>query len=232
MDFLAQTATLLSRFPGYSPETLPQTDYVPPTVTLSRRELSLIVERLLMAAGCPKGMWAGTRDFALEAIATLKAPALDSFEAAIEDRDPEQVWNPGKITSSSEMRFAGEPIMLVGEFIVDALLAHLADSPSAPFFVSGLGALDGYQGIAVRCRYFGIEPRFEIDELAGSIVISARPRSADPSSDLVQLLKHGVVVSGATWWRLYQPSNFALSEETELSRAHTGVSETLIHYSM
>lgn len=222
--------SLLDARPGSDPATLPQLDELPTSVRLSRRELSLIVERLLMWSGCPKGTWPGARDYVLETIAVRGRAALRDFESALAADTSAEPWRPGVMETPDRLRFAGEPLLLRGNEVVNALIARLADEGSTMFSVVGLGATAGHEGLRVRAAYFGFDLHVHADDAAGSLDVVATPIARDPDSDLVRLLRRGVEVDGAQWWRLYQPSNFALSEENEVSRSHTGVSETLLHY--
>ncbi|MEV8336813.1 hypothetical protein [Leucobacter sp. NPDC077196] len=231
MALEVQQRSVLSAFANDDPETLPHTDHIPARIRMSRRELSLIVERLVMALDCPQGMWPGVRDFVLETIAVTGSAGLDELERAITAREPGRTWTGARVTDAG-IDVAGESLLLAGDVIVNALLAAAADDPTAPFIVSGLESIVGSAGLEVRARYHGYALTSEADHDAGTLRISIAPCEADRGADVVQLLRNGIDVSGEQWWRIYQPSNFALSIESELSRTHTGVSETLLHYSV
>ncbi|GAA1618422.1 hypothetical protein [Leucobacter chromiireducens] len=227
----APAASLLDAFPGTDPGTLPVTDHVPEQIRLSRRELALIFERLIMAAGCPSGAWPGARDYALETVSVLGPDALDVFEHALVRREG-AAWPLVTPEGADTVDASGAPMILVGNTIANALLAYFADTPDGTFTVTGLSDVRGHEGLIVRAAYHGFALRFAPDQESGALAITATRTTADTASEVVTLLRGGVACSGAQWWRLYQPSNFALSEETELSRSHTGVSETLLHYAV
>lgn len=231
MALEVQQRSVLSAFAHDDPDTLPNTDHIPARIRMSRRELSLIVERLIMALDCPQGMWPGVRDFVLETIAVTGAAGVDEFERAIAAREPGRSWLSARLTPDG-IDAGGESLLLAGDVIVNALLASAADDPAKPFVVTGLASVIGYAGLEVRARYHGYALTSQADHDAGTLRVLIERCDADRDADVVQLLRDGVEVSGEQWWRIYQPSNFALSVESELSRTHTGVSETLLHYSV
>lgn len=224
--------SLLSAFVNFDPETLPKTDYVPDRVTVSRRELSLIVERLLMALGCPQGVWPGARDFVLETVGEVGVDALTAFESALLEKSETQEWPSVKFEGDNELSASGAPLMLIGDSVANAMLAFFADHPRETFLVRGMSSTAGFEGLRVRAAFHGFALTIAPNSAAGTLLISASPIEKHAQADCVQTLKNGLSISGVQWWRLYQPSNFALSEETEISRLHTGVSETLLHYAV
>ena len=223
--------SLLDAFPGADPSTLPVTDHVPERVRLSRRELSLITERLLMAAGSGAGSWPGARDYVLETLSQLGPDAIDLLEQALVRRD-RAPWPEVALTAPGELDAGGAAMILVGNPVAHALISFLGDSPDGVFTVTGLSDVRGFEGLTVRAAYHGFALTFDPDHGSGSLAIRAEVTTPDPDADVVKLLSTGLECSGAQWWRVYQPSNFALSEETEVSRSHTGVSETLLHYTV
>ncbi|MBL3698864.1 hypothetical protein [Leucobacter luti] len=224
--------SLLAAFVDRDPETLPVTDFVPDAVHVSRRELSLIVERLLMASGCPQGMWPGARDYVLETIAECGADGVGYLEDALLARAAHAAWPRVRAVGADAIDCAGGPLILVGNTVVNALLAFFADSPAGEFHVRGLANAAGVAGLDARARFHGFSLSVVVDATAGSLAIRAAAVPRDLSSEPIQRLSRGVLLSGEQWWRIYQPSNFALSEETEVSRTHTGVSETQLHYAV
>lgn len=224
--------SLATAFPESDITTLPATDFIPETVQISRRELSLIIERLLMAAGSLPGMWQGDRDYVLETVAVAGSSAIEALEAALIEQADAERWPTATLLRPNELEFTGAAAILVGNTISNALLAHLALLPDTPFIVRGLSRLAGSDGLHVRASFHGFALEIERDAAAGQLTITASACAPNTGADPVQLLRDGLELSGAQWWRIYQPSNFALSQETEVSRAHTGVSETLLHYSV
>ena len=222
---------LLHAFAGENPATLPETDFVPKTVHLSRRELSLIIERLVMAAGGDQGVWPGARDYVLETLSQTDASALALLEEALIKLTGTD-WPRPILTAQGLLDVQNAPAILVGNAIANAMLAHFIDAVGDPFVVTGLSDLRGLEGLSVRAAYHGFEIQITETQEAGTAEITARRAAVDPKADVVLLLQEGISVSGDQWWRLYRPSNFALSEETEVSRTHTGVSETLLHYAV
>ncbi|SJN11603.1 hypothetical protein FM113_12445 [Leucobacter sp. 7(1)] len=227
----ATAPALIGAFPGTDPTTLPVTDHVPELIRLTRREFSLITERLLMAAGCGAGAWPGARDYVLETLSQVGPGTIDLLEAALVNRD-RAPWPRVALSQPAAMDADGAPLILVGNSIANALIAFLGDSPDSVFTVTGLSDVRGFEGLAVRATYHGFTLSFTPDHDLGQLKIRAARTTPDASADVVTLLRAGVECSGTQWWRVYQPSNFALSEETEVSRSHTGVSETLLHYSV
>ena len=232
METLVKETPLVHAFADMDPKTLPMTDFIPDSVVLMRREMSLITERLLMAAGCPQGSWPGARDYVLETVAVAGVEAFDVFEEALIARDAQTEWNRARLTNDDTLDCAGEPMILVGEITINAALAYFTDHSADEFLVTGLSTVDGHEGLQVRGRYHGFALTVQPNADEGTLRITAERCEADDQSDLVQLLKHGVTVSGSQWWRLYQPSNYALSVDTDQSRLHTGVSETFLHYTV
>lgn len=189
---------------------------------LSLREIRLIIERLVQAAGVPPGLLFAARDAAVISavlpvagfanlsaeIATLAASTAKSVKLSESEDGVLQVdvadqhpW----LVAEALLDLAVERFRLTGH---GELLVHGAMSPRELGVVAGLAEK---HGLAAVCS-----------EAAGGVLLGIRPHPAQAESLLDHIRRKGCTVEAGLWWPLYHASHAALAPDSFESRRHAG----------
>jgi len=189
------------------------------SLCLSLREIRMVLERLVQAAGVPNGLLPSVRDAAVYAavlpvcgferienqIAHLKASAPRPL--VLDDQGTLPVIDGG-----------GQHAWLVADAVLDVAIAQFRLTGQGDVLVTGVAQaaeLRAIEGLAERhALVASVEP-----EGAG-VRIAPRPVAAPTRLDHVR--RNGFVVAAATWWPLYHASHAALAPDSFESRRHAG----------
>lgn len=189
---------------------------------LTLREIRLIVERLVQAAGVAPGLLFAARDAAVVS-AVLPVAGFAKLSAEI----AALAASSARPTTSSEgedgalqVDIAGQHPWLVAEALLDLaverfrltgrgeVLVRNATSPRELGVVAGLAEK---HGLAASCT-----------ETADSVLLQIRPRPAQAESLLDRIRHRGFAVEAGLWWPLYHASHAALAPDSFESRRHAG----------
>jgi len=189
---------------------------------LSLREIRLIIERLVQAAGVAPGLLLTARDAAVVS-AVLPVAGFPSFAAEIAVLAASSA-RPAKLSEGDDgtpqVNVAGQHPWLVAEALLDLaverfrlngrgeVLARGAVSPREFGVVAGLAEK---HGLAAICS-----------ETAGGVLLQVQPRPAQASSLLDRVRQEGCIVEAGLWWPLYHASHAALAPDSFESRRHAG----------
>lgn len=196
---------------------------------VSLRELRLVVERIVMLLGVPKGNWVAVREV------IVAAEALGLGGLAFLDERPPGGWGSPVITSEEEHRLTvtgtGIPAPFAAPALVDLAIATMCEYGKAEVRVSGLTDAGLLAAVEPTGAQFGAELRVgRVDERTQ--VLEAAPAAEEipirslaamaGGEHLVDVALHGLGVAAPLWWRLYHRSNEALTVDTPTSRTHAG----------
>jgi hypothetical protein len=208
-------------------------------LTVSVREVRVVVERCLMLLGVPRGALPNVREFVLD------AEVRDGRGLAALDETfvYEQVWvqPPRPVECDGNLRVDGagtSSMFLAMPLAALALAAHadgrqvvVSDMRSA-HLLDALAATSrrvlGRSVAAVAVADPDEKPSWRLDvaPVATTDVQSDPLVEAAGSAELAAAIREGIPTSAALWWRLFHRSNDALTEDTPLSRAHAGAMPT------
>lgn len=191
------------------------------TLNLSLRELRLILERLVQAAGVPSGMLHAVRDCALYS-AILPGPGLAAMAAQL---DALRHSRPRPLTVSE----AGGAIRIDGHGQHAWYAAHTAlDLAIEAFRVTGEGAVEvrnvaepsELRVAAGLAEAHGLSAALAENGDARRLIVSFRRDGDLKRIDQVRL--EGMPTAAALWWPLYSASLEALAPDSFESRRHAG----------
>jgi hypothetical protein len=199
------------------------------TVTVHRREIRLVCERLLMVAGVPAGACPGARDFVVDCVDRFGQDALVRLGGLFGDRTARtaagtaagtagtarSAWTPPRRTGPRLIDAGGQSSLLVGAFV---LAGALADGPGAPVTVRDLADADLLASGSLWAAAIGRGLAVTAEGRSARLEVTAGAQAPPPS-----LIGTGIEVPAEVWWPLYYASNEALSIDTDLSRLHTGM---------
>lgn len=189
---------------------------------LTLREIRLIIERLVQAAGVPPGLLFAARDAAVIS-AVLPVAGFANLSAEIAALAASTA-KPAKLSEGEDgvlrVDVAGQHPWLVAEALLDLaieqfrltghgeVLARGAVSPREFGIVAGLAEK---HGLAASCS-----------ETAEGVLLQIRPCSAHATRLLDRIRHKGCTVEAGLWWPLYHASHEALAPDSFESRRHAG----------
>lgn len=189
---------------------------------LTLREIRLIVERLVQAAGVAPGLLFAARDAAVvSAVLPVAGFANLSTEIAVLAASTAK---PARLSEGEDgvlqVDVAGQHPWLVAEALLDLaveqfrlsgrgeILARGAVSPREFGVIAGLAEK---HGLAASCS-----------ATADGMLLQIRPRPAQAISLLDRIRHQGCIVEAGLWWPLYHASHAALAPDSFESRRHAG----------
>ncbi|MFC4117680.1 hypothetical protein [Nonomuraea zeae] len=201
-------------------------------LTVSLRETRVLVERILLLLGVPKGAVPAVRDLLVEAEA-LGLGAL----AFLDSRAHPDSWRAAELASNDASNDAsnaggravieahGMPAPYVAPALLDLGVALLREHGRARIEVRGLSAPQLLPVLPHAAAAYGA--RVEVSFGAGAPVLAVEDAVGDAVADgssghLARAVHEGMRVDAGLWWRLYHRSNDALTEDTPVSRRHAG----------
>lgn len=189
---------------------------------LTLREIRLIIERLVQAAGVAPGLLFATRDAAAVS-AVLPVAGFANLAAEIAALAASSA-QPAKLSEGQDgvlqVDVTGQHPWLVAEALLDLaveqfrltgrgeVLARGAVSPRELGVVAGLAEK---HGLAATCS-----------DTADGVLLQVRPRPVEAVSLLDRIRREGCVVEANLWWPLYHASHAALAPDSFESRRHAG----------
>ncbi|MFI5011997.1 MAG: hypothetical protein ACHQAY_06590 [Hyphomicrobiales bacterium] len=192
---------------------------------VSVREARLVVQRSLLVAGVPNGMIADVGDAVLYA----EGMGLHAFERLAEMHD--RIWRESEPITVSIGEDAspiadcrGRHAWLAAPSLLD-LLAECGMEARSPVLVARDVADIGQLAVlATLCGKTGQRLRVEVGGSSARITALSQPkyRKGEVDPFLRRLLREGLEVRAALWWRLYHLSNKSLSPDSVQSRRHAG----------
>jgi hypothetical protein len=190
-------------------------------LTVSLRETRVLVERILLLLGVPKGAVPAVRDLLVEAEA-LGLGALAFLDSGV----PAGTWTAPALVSDDDGRAVidahGSPAPYVTPALLDLGVALLREHGRARIEVRGLSAAQLLPALPHAAAAYGAQA--EVTYGAGAPVLTVEDAAdADRAPEHLDRAVHdGMRVDAGLWWRLYHRSNDALTEDTPLSRRHAG----------
>jgi hypothetical protein len=209
--------------------------HVEQSLRVSLRETRLIVERLVMLLGVPKGSWAAVR----EVIVGGEALGLGAL-AFLDEQVP---GAPARMEITQDagrtlvVTAAGVPAPFAAPALLDLAVATMCEHGAAEVLVVGsthnalLEALEpaGHLiGADVRVRPVDVHTVALECVPAGAAVPPGSLAALAGGEHLVDAALHGIAVPAPLWWRLYHRSNDALTVDTPISRGHAGAAPAFV----
>ncbi|WP_441523559.1 hypothetical protein [Bosea sp. TAB14] len=189
---------------------------------LTLREIRLIIERIVQAAGVAPGLLFAVRDAAVVS-AILPVAGFANLPAEIAALAASSV-KPATLSAGEDgvlqIDVAGQHPWLVTEALLDLAVERFRLSGRGEVLVCG----------AVRPSEFGVVAGLAekhgftavCSEVAGGVLLEVRPRPARTESLLDHIRRKGYAVAADLWWPLYHASHAALAPDSFESRRHAG----------
>lgn len=185
------------------------------TLTVHRREIRLVCERLLMVAGVPAGACPAARDFVVDCVDRFGRDALARLAGTFPGGADRPAWTPPRRIGPRRIDAGGRSTLLVG---APVLAGAFADGPGDPVTVHGLADADLLEAGSLWAATLGLGLTVAVEGTDARVEVLPAAPPVPPS-----LIGTGIEVPAEVWWPLYYASNEALSIDTDLSRLHTGM---------
>ena len=191
------------------------------TLVLSLREMRLILERLVQAAGTPPGLLAAVRECALYS-AALPGPGLAGFAeriAALRASRPA----PLRILAEEpglEVDCAGQHAWFAAHGLLDLAVERFRLTGQGSVVARNLGSADELRVAAGLAEGHGLHA--DVAPVENGIGLTLQPRGAGLRTLLDAVREEGVLADPALWWPLYHASHEALAPDSFESRRHAG----------
>jgi hypothetical protein len=193
-----------------------------PDLILTLREIRLILERLVQAAGVPGGILASVRDCAV-CSAALPVSGLAAIGRQIDLLRGTTIRPLHAIDDGDTQRIdcAGQHAWLVAEALLDIALSGLRLTGNGA--VRAIGVLEPQELRVVT----GLGERHGLTALAeiaadGSALIRVVAQPPPRPMLLDRIRQNGIPVAAPVWWALYHASLDALAPDSFESRRHAG----------
>ena len=194
---------------------------VPALMTVTLRELRLILERLVQAAGVPTGLLPSVRDCALYS-AALPGPGFADMASRIEllrQSRPAPLY-PVAETPTLVIDGAGQHAWYVAQTLLDLAIEGFLRTGRGDVLARNVVAPDELRVVAGLAEAQGV--RADAVPRGDGVILRVSPRPAREQTLLDRIRRHGLPVEPATWWRLYHASQAALAPDSFESRRHAG----------
>ena len=188
---------------------------------LSLREIRLIVERLVQAAGTPPGLLLSVRDAAV-ASAVLPIAGFGGLGAEIARlvAVPPRPLRISGDAATTVVDAGGQHAWFVAEAVLDIAIEFFRLHGSASVLVRNLANPSELGVVSALAEKHGLAAT--VAETGGEIRLTVQQRAADAASLLDRVRRDGVIADPEIWWPLYHASHEALAPDSFESRRHAG----------
>jgi hypothetical protein len=191
------------------------------TLVLSLREMRLIVERLVQAAGTPTGLLPAVRDCAFFS-AALPGPGLEDFVGRVEALRASRPA-PLRLLADEpalDVDCGGQHAWFAAEALLDIAVERFRLTGEGCVIARNLGSADELRVASGLVERYGL--RADVAPSEHGMRLTVRPRAAGLRTLLDVVREGGVAVDPALWWPLYHASHDALAPDSFESRRHAG----------
>ncbi|MGY6250700.1 hypothetical protein ACXIUS_24665 [Bosea thiooxidans] len=189
---------------------------------LTLREIRLIVERLVQAAGVAPGLLFAARDAAVVS-AVLPVAGFANLSAEITALAASAARS-AKLSEGEDgvlqVDVAGQHPWLVAEALLDLAVERFRLTGRGEVLVRGAVSPREFGVVAGLAEKHGLAATSS--ETAAGALLQVRPRSAQATSLLDRIRHRGCIVEAGLWWPLYHASHEALAPDSFESRRHAG----------
>jgi hypothetical protein len=189
-----------------------------PPLVLTLRELRLILERLVQAAGVPSGALASVRDCAV-CSAALPGPGLAAIGRQIERLRDSRV-GPLRQDDAGPVDCAGQHAWMVAEALLDLGIDGLRRTGAGHVRAVNVDQAAELRVVAGLAERHGLTATAEIDGGGALISVLAQPPQTPMLLD--RILHDGLAADAPVWRALYEASLDALAPDSFESRRHAG----------
>ncbi|TWT15741.1 hypothetical protein [Reyranella sp. CPCC 100927] len=191
------------------------------SLCLSLREIRMVLERLVQAAGVPDGLLPSVRDAAVYA-AILPVSGFDGIERQIAHLKA-SVPHPLVLDDQGTLPVidgSGQHAWLVADAVLDVAIAQFRLTGQGEVKVTGVAQSAELRAIQGQAERHALAASVEFEGAGARVRIAPRPAATPTRLDHVR--RNGFVVAAATWWPLYHASHAALAPDSFESRRHAG----------
>ena len=191
------------------------------TLLLTLREIRLIFERLVQAAGTPHGMLPAARDAAVAAaLATPDGLArMPDWIAALRGSACRPV-DVSEVTGGLTVDCRGQHAFHCAETLLDIMVDAARTCGTGMATARNVTCADALAGIRVLAEKHGFA--VDVSHVGDTVHLALLPRRSADITTLDLLRLEGRAVPAALWWQLYDGSLEALAPDSFESRRHAG----------
>jgi len=191
------------------------------TLILSVRELQLILERLVQAAGTPGGLLPSVRDCAFYS-AVLPGPGLSGIAQQIEQLRASGVAPLADVSTDGELTIdcAGQHAWMVAETLLDLAVERFRLTGRGEVLALNLTEPPELRVVSGLAERFGLTAL--VEPKGNGVQVSLTTRAAAKRSAIDVVRHDGLSAAASSWWPLYQASHDALMPDSFESRRHAG----------
>lgn len=191
------------------------------TLILSVRELRLILERLVQAAGTPGGLLHSVRDCAFYS-AVLPGPGLAGIAQQIEHLRASRIAPLDDVGSGETLTIdcVGQHAWTVAETLLDLAAERFRLTGKGAVLALNLTEAAELRVVCGLAERFGLTADIEPKGDGVQISVAARPSAMRSTIDMVR--RDGFAAAASSWWPLYHASHDALMPDSFESRRHAG----------
>ncbi|HKU95402.1 MAG TPA: hypothetical protein VJR58_09005, partial [Vineibacter sp.] len=176
------------------------------SLCLSLREIRMVLERLVQAAGVPNGLLPSVRDAAVYA-AVLPVCGFEGIENQIAHLEA-SVPRPLVLDDQGTLLVidgGGQHAWLVADAVLDMAIAQFRLTGQGEVKVTGVAQVAELKVIEGLAERHALAASVEPGSVGVRVRIAPRPAAAPTRLDDVR--RNGLVVAAATWWPLYHASH-------------------------
>ncbi|HEX2890578.1 hypothetical protein [Vineibacter terrae] len=191
------------------------------SLRLSLREIRMVLERLVQAAGTPAVLLPAMRDAAMYS-AILPVCGFEGIEAQIAHLQ-EAAQQPPSLQEGQAgllVEAAGRHAWLIADAVLDLAIAQFRLTGQGEVLATGVAQAAELRVIEGLAERHGLSAQAVPDGTGMRVRVAPRP-AAEPTR-LDRLRRDGLEVAAATWWPLYHASHAALAPDSFESRRHAG----------
>lgn len=189
---------------------------------LTLREIRLILERLVQAAGVAPGLLFAARDAAVLS-ATLPVAGFANLPTEIAALAASTA-KPAKLSEGQDgvlcVDLAGQHPWLVAEALLDLAVERFRLTGRGEVLVRGAVSPREFGVVAGLAEKHGLAATSS--ETAQGVLLQVQPRSAQATGLLDRIRQEGCILEAGLWWPLYHASHEALAPDSFESRRHAG----------
>ncbi|QRM56149.1 hypothetical protein [Sinorhizobium sp. BG8] len=196
---------------------------LPSTLTVSLREMRMVLERLMQVTRVEPGLVPSLRDCALFSAAL----GLGGFARLSDNLEAVKVADPHAIKLAATDRpvidCARQHAWIAVDAALELAIETLRTGGNGAVEVKNATAIGELKVAEALAQRFGLKATVTIDETAGTALIVVAPATdAADIGILGRIRREGLVVDAGLWWQLFHQSAEALAPDSYMSRRHAG----------
>lgn len=197
---------------------------LPITLTVSLREMRMVLERLMQVTRVEAGLVPALRDCALYSAAL----GLGGFGRLTENLEAVRNSNPRAIkliedTAGLVIDCGGQHAWIAADAALELATDNLRTGGSGRVEVRNASELSELKVAQALAQRFGLKAQVTFNVTDGTARIAVSPATEVGEIGLLDRIRRdGLVVDAALWWTLYHQSAEALAPDSYLSRRHAG----------